>query len=159
MTDIDKIMYLIDWNRSAIEQLEGISLARKVHCIKAFFQPICSEYSKSVWGNCAAIICERSDEELAPYIMDMILWIEDLNWPGAEQIQQRLIQFQDVRMLSNNLNNIVPALEKLEKTSWLIFISELLNNRELSRTINSKTTEILTKHFSGKGCGDGLREP
>ncbi|MBQ9844405.1 MAG: DUF5071 domain-containing protein [Oscillospiraceae bacterium] len=146
MTNIDRIMYLIDWKRSPAEQREGIFLAREVICIKAFFQPIGPGYSKSVWENCATIICERSDEELQPYITDMILWIEDLNWPGAEKIQQRLIAFQDVTMLSSALNSIVPALEKLKKTSWLIFISVLLSNQELSLTISNSTKEILTKY-------------
>ena len=148
MTDIDRIMYLLDWNRSPVEQREGISLAREVNCIKAFFQPIGPGYSKSVWDNCAAIICERSDEELLPYITDMILWIEDLNWPGAVQIQQRLIAFRDVSLLALTLNSIVPALEKLQETSWLMFISDLLSNQELSQTIDNSTKEILNKYTS-----------
>ena len=57
MTDIDRIMYLIDWNRSPSEQQAGITLARKVVCIKAFFRPIGPGYSKSVWENCATILC------------------------------------------------------------------------------------------------------
>lgn len=146
MTNIDRIMYLIDWKRSPAQQQEGIALAREVGCINAFFRPISSEYSKSVWDNCAAIICERSDEELLPYLTDMLLWLEDLNWPGAEQIQQRLIAFQDVSMLASDLDSFVAALEKLEKTSWLIFISDLLSNEKLSQKINSSTREILTKH-------------
>jgi hypothetical protein len=149
MTDIDRIMYLIDWKRSLAEQQEGISLAREVTCIKAFFQPISREYSKSVWENCATIICSRTDEELMPYSRDMILWLEDLNWPGAEQIQQRLIMFQDVSILTLTLNSIVPALEKLKKTSWLIFISELLNNKKLCQAISNNTKEILIKYKTG----------
>lgn len=146
MTDIDRIMYLIDWKRSPAEQQEGIALAREVVCINAFFQPISSEYSKSVWDNCAAIICERSDEELRPYLTDMLLWLEDLNWPGAGQIQQRLIEFQDVSMLASDLDSFVAALEKLDKTSWLYFISDLLRNKNLSQAINSNTKAILNKY-------------
>ncbi len=147
MTDIDRIMYLIDWKRSPEEQQEGISLAREIVCIKAFFQPASLEYSKSVWENCAAIISARSDEELRPHITEMILWLEDLNWPGAEQIQQRLIAFKDVSMLAIILDSIVPDLEKLEKSSWLEFIADLLRNQELSQTIKNSTKEILTKYL------------
>ena len=148
MTNIDRIMYLLDWNRSPVEQREGISLAREINCIKAFFQPIGPGYSKSVWENCATIISERPDEELLPYITDMILWIQDLNWPGAVQIQQRLIEFQDVSLLALTLNSIVPALEKLADTNWLMFISDLLSNQKLSQTINNRTKEILSKYSS-----------
>ena len=146
MTDIDRIMYLIDWKRSPNEQREGIFLARDVVCISAFFQPVGPGYSKSVWENCATIICERSDEELLPYILNMILWIQDLNWPGAAQIQQRLIAFRNVSRLALVLNSIVPALEKLEETSWLQFISDLLSNQELGQVINNSTREILAKY-------------
>ena len=79
MTDIDRIMYLIDWNRSPAEQQEGIALAREVECIKAFFKPTSPGCSKNVGNNCAAIISERSDEELLPYTTDMFLWLQDLN--------------------------------------------------------------------------------
>lgn len=146
MTDIDRIMYLIDWKRSPNEQSEGIFLARDVVCINAFFQPVGPGYSKSVWENCATIICERSDEELLPYILNMILWIQDLNWPGAAQIQQRLIAFRNVSRLVLVLNSIVPALEKLEETSWLQFISDLLSNQQLGQVINNNTREILAKY-------------
>lgn len=148
MTNIDRIMYLLDWNRSPVEQREGISLAREVNCIKAFFQPIGPGYSKSVWENCATIISERPDEELLPFVMDMILWIRDLNWPGAVQIQQRLIAFQNVHILVLTLNAIVPALDKLNETSWLMFISDLLSNQKLSQEINNRTKEILVKYTS-----------
>ena len=148
MTDIDRIMYLIDWNRSPEEQQEGISLAREVTCIKAFFQPVGPGFSKSVWDNCATIICERSDDELKPYISDMILWLEDLNWPGAEKIQQRLIVFQDVFLLATILDHTVSDLEKLGETRWLLFLSDLLNNQKLSQTLKSSTREILAKYYS-----------
>lgn len=148
MADIDRIMYLIDWNRSPDEQQMGISLARKVNCIKAFFQPFGPGFGKNVWENCATIICERSDEDLIPYISDMLLWLKDLNWPGAEQIQQRLIGFQDVIILATILNHRIPDIEKLGETSWLMFISDLLNNRKLSRSLDSRTREILAKYYS-----------
>ena len=148
MADIDRILYLIDWNRNPDEQQRGISLVRQVNCIKAFFQPVGPGFGKSVWENCATIICERSDEDLIPYIPDMILWLEDLNWPGAEQIQQRLIAFQDVFLLATFLDHDVPDLEKLGKTSWLMFLSDLLNNQKLSQTLKSSTREILAKYYS-----------
>lgn len=146
MTNIDRIMELIYWHRTEEEQQEGIALAREVKCIKAFFQPFYPEGSKGVWDNCAKIICERSDEELKPYITDMLLWLEDLNWPGAEIIQQRLIDFQDVSGLASDLNSFIPALEKLGEISWIRFIAELLSNEELSQALKESTREIFTKY-------------
>ena len=146
MYDIDRILHLIDWNRSLPEQQEGIAMAREVSCIKAFFQPIGPGYSKNVWDNCAAILCERTDEELTPYTLDMLLWLEDLNWPGAEQIQRRLIQFQDVSMLSSYLNSMIPALSFLREDSWLMFLADLLENEKLQRSLRPDVVEILCSH-------------
>lgn len=145
MNDIDRIMYLFDWNRSQNEQEEGLAMAREVTCIKAFFQPIGPGYSKNVWDNCALAIKERSDDELRPYILDMLLWIEDLNWPGAETIQQRLCSFQDVGTLVRRLNGIVPVLAFLKKDSWLLFIAELLKNKGVREQLSTEALEVLSK--------------
>jgi hypothetical protein len=144
--NIDRIMYLISWDRSESEQQEGLSMARKVSCLKAFCQPGCRDYSKDVWENCAVILCERSDEELEFYISDMLLWLEDLNWPGASQIQERLVQFQKVDMLAMWLNSWVPALKQLKKLAWLSFISVVLDNSKLKELLNQDTLEILQSH-------------
>lgn len=144
--DIDEIMSLIDWKRSDEEQQKGISAARGVSCIKAFFRPVGSSYSKSVWDNCAIIICERGDEELEPYIFDMLLWLEDLNWPGAETIQHRLMRFEKVDVLALCLNTIAPALEQLNKSTWLMYLAKLLHNDALKSKLNSDGLRVLSAY-------------
>lgn len=144
--NIDRIMYLIAWDRTESEQQAGISMARKVFCLKAFCQPIGPGYGKNVWDNCAVILCERSDEELEPYISAMLLWLEDLNWPGAERIQERLMQFQKVDMLAMCINRWIPALDKLEHWAWLSFISVLLGNSRLKDLLEPDTIRILQEH-------------
>lgn len=144
--NIDRIMELISWDRTESEQQRGIAMARNVSCLKAFCQPIGPDYGKNVWDNCAVILCERSDEELNPYISDMLLWLEDLNWPGAELIQKRLMEFQNIDSLVRYLDHWVPALKKLEKRAWLSFISELLDNSQLRASLNHDTVEILERY-------------
>lgn len=122
-----------------------VQATRKDTCPEDWFFPAPdgSQYSrKTIEQTFRRLLFEAG----MPYIPDMILWIEDLNWPGAEQIQQRLIEFQDVSMLTRVLNSVVPALEKLKKPSWLMFLSDLLNNRQLSQAINDSTKEILMKY-------------
>ena len=145
MTDIDRIIYLIDWNKTDSEQQLGITLAREVTCLKAFCRPIGPGYGKNVWENCAVILSERTDSELNPYLWDMLLWLEDLNWPGAETIQNRLIQFNDVHILCILMDKLVPALEKLNETSWLIFLRDLLENRNLKYALSENTVHILER--------------
>jgi hypothetical protein len=73
----------------------------------------------------------------------MILWLEDLNWPGAELIQERLVSFQRVERLSAELNIKVHDLVRLEKWSWLYFLCPLLSNPQLKHLLNPYTVEVL----------------
>lgn len=143
--NIDRIMYLISWERSELEQREGISMARNVSCLKAFCQPCGPDYGKDVWENCAIILAERSDQELESCILDMLLWLKDLNWPGADLIQERLMRFQKVNLLATYLNSMVPALEKLEEWAWLSFLADLLSNSKLIPLLSYDTLRILNK--------------
>lgn len=146
MNNIDEIMYLIDWKRNEQEQKIGIEMAREVSCLKAFFRPIGPAYSKSVWDNCAIIICAHSDEELEPYIIEMLLWLEDLNWPGAEMIQQRLLDFRKIDILAVYINSMVPALEKLGRNNWLGSIAELMQNTALRNCLHQEVRQALCTH-------------
>ena len=64
-------------------QIEGISLAKSIETIIPFIQPLTPKHNKNVWGNCAVIISERSDEEINPHLPEMLEWLQDMNWPGA----------------------------------------------------------------------------
>ena len=80
----------------------------------------------------------------------MLLWLEDLNWPGAELIQERLVRFQKVDLLALYLNSWIPALDKLEKRSWLEFISPVLENQELLPLLKHDTVKILQRYRAEK---------
>ena len=90
MVNIDYIMSLIDWKKSEKDQLKGIEMARDIRNINVFLQPCNKGYDKNVWDNCAKILSERNDEELLPYLIDLFRWLQDLNWPGAFCILNRL---------------------------------------------------------------------
>ena len=64
MVDITEIMDMLDWYMPLGIQNEGISLARNIGTIIPFIQPLTPKHNKNVWGNCAVIISERSDEEI-----------------------------------------------------------------------------------------------
>ena len=90
MVDIDYIMDLLDWNNSIEKQEQGVKLAKDVKCIHAFLQPDDPYYGKNVWDNCAKILSARSNEELSPYLIELMEWLQDMNWPGAFCIFNRL---------------------------------------------------------------------
>ena len=144
MHDIDIIMQLINWDRSPSEQQKGILLARDVNCLKAFFQPSGPGYHKNVWENCAKIVCVRPDYELQPYILDMLLWIQDLNWPGAMAILYRLKEFSEAKVLAKLIESMLPALVAVEEYTWLENISELLENQSLKEVLSDSAARVLT---------------
>ena len=149
MNNIDTIMYLIDWRRSKADQHQGIAMARNIKCIQAFFQPSGPGYSKSVWGNCAKIICERPDEELIPYTLEMLMWLQDINWPGALDIMERLLRFSEVTVLAMTINEMLPALIAVDEISWLMGMANLLSNKKLVEALSENTIHILNQYSTG----------
>lgn len=146
MNNIDTIMTLIDWTRSDAEQKKGIEMAREVQCIRAFFQPSGPGYCKSVWENCACILCERQDTVLIPYVLEMLMWLQDLNWPGAEQILARLHRFEDVAVLAETITELIPALVAIGEDVWLASIAQLLGNQKIANSLDEDTKRVLMKY-------------
>ena len=117
MVNIDYIMELIDWNNSIEEIALGIRLARDVKCINAFLQPG-SPYGKNVWDNCAKILSERTNEELAPYLIELMEWLQDMNWPGAFCILDRLKKMTGDSLFEYLYNSSLKYAKVLEDDVW-----------------------------------------
>lgn len=78
MVNIDYIMDLLDWYNSAEQQEQGMKLAQSVKCINVFLQPCTPCCGKNVWGNCAKILAARSNEELSPYLIELMEWLRGM---------------------------------------------------------------------------------
>lgn len=127
MLDIDSIMDMLDWNNDEDTQAKGRELAREIKCINVFLQPAHPEYNKNVWDNCALILSDRTDIELSPYLMRMFEWLEDMNWPGAFTIRDRLLQFKDSDWLMLFLNSSIDRAKALGRKCWLSDLMEFKN--------------------------------
>lgn len=143
MNNIDTILDMLDWNSSPEMQQEGIHMASNVGCLKAFFQPISPYYHKNVWANCAKVVANHSDSELVPYLVDMLLWIEDLNWPGADIILRRLQNFSDIPLLASVINKAVIAIAAVGDSVWLSNIAQLLCNQKLKEQLSCESIQML----------------
>ena len=143
MSNIDRILPMLSWNNTARTQKRGLRLGRQIKCLKPFFQPISDCYGKDIWENCASIICERSDKELQYYLHDMLCWIQDMNWPGADIIQRRLINFSDTDNLANEIAFIVPHLAKEEDYVWIENLAVLLQNESIKGSLSTDTIALL----------------
>jgi len=118
MINIDYIMSLLDWNKSIKEQAEGIKMAEDVESINVFLQPCNKNYNKNVWDNCAKILSKKTDEELSPYLVELLEWLQDLNWPGAFCILGRLQKYEDDSSYNSALNTCLKYAQALEDDIW-----------------------------------------
>lgn len=118
MVDIDYIMKLIDWNQSEENQEKGRELAKDVESINVFLQPCSERFNKNVWDNCAIILSERTDEELAPYLVELLEWLQDLNWPGALCILDRLQRYSDPILYTIYYRDCLKRAQALEDDVW-----------------------------------------
>ncbi len=141
---IDEIYQLFMWDNqlsieeNEINEQEGIDAAKQIQNLFPFMQPIVvpPEKSKSVWEPCAKVVAMRSDEELRPFIFNLLEWIEDPNWPGALIIYERLTQMPYAA--------IEPALQFSRKqaqqrnnSGWLAMLDDL--SKDLINGQNSWT--------------------
>ena len=116
--DIDEIMSLISWEREETDQKRGICQANEIECINAFLQPRSERFNKNVWGNCAIILSNRTDNELSPYLIELLSWLQDMNWPGAFCILNRLNRFSDKRELKHAYDIVKTIAKAINDDTW-----------------------------------------
>lgn len=126
--------------------MKGIELAKNIDDISLLIQP---PAEPSVWEQCAKILYETSDDKLEQYLPSLLEWIQDLNWPGALIILDKLKVFNGKKLKKpfidcftyvNNLNNA-------EDSKWVDNLAELLDNRELKAELPKEILETLQKHY------------
>lgn len=136
---------MLDWNNDEDIQAEGRRLAGNVKCLKIFMQPGDKQYGKNVWDNCALIINEKSDDLLKPYILELLDWLQDLNWPGACVILKRLQNFQDYEWLAWALKERVRLAKADNDEIWLSYMAELAVGGKVFDYLSDETKSILLK--------------
>ena len=119
IVSIDQIMDMLDWNNPSDIQAKGCELARSVKSINVFLQPANPGHVKNVWDNCAIILAERSDKELEPYLDQLFHWLEDMNWPGAECIFNRMKKYQRDSFFESSLLRCIQIARVLNDEPWL----------------------------------------
>ena len=143
--DIDTLFEMMDEGQPAEIQEEALREARKIKSLSVFMQPI--EYGWS-WENCAKVICEKTDEELNKYTCEMLEWLQDINWPGAFLIMERL-EKMDSQLLVYAVGYQVKQAILLKDNEWLTYMSYLLKNKKLYDAFseNKKCQKILKRYY------------
>lgn len=128
---VDELFDMLSWDSDEETQRKGIELALDVKCCSVFLQPRGLKHSKDVWENCAKILAAYPDETLKYCLKELLEWLGDMNWPGAEIVLQRLIKFQDLRFLSIFIVHCVKEALVCDDQAWLGNMAALLENENL----------------------------
>lgn len=129
MVDITEIMDMLDWHMPSEIQLEGISLARNIETIIPFIQPLTPKHNKNVWDNCAVIIAEKSDEKIKPHLVELLEWLQDMNWPGAFCILDRLKNYSDNNSILSAISICLQRAKDCNDGIWednLLMLQEMI---------------------------------
>lgn len=128
MIGITEILDMIDWSMPAETQSKGISLASRFENIVPFIQPLTPKHNKNVWENCAAIISQKSDEEIKPYLVELLEWLQDMNWPGAFCILDRLRKYSDNNTILEAINTCIEKAKENGDDIWNSNLHLLFDN-------------------------------
>ncbi len=145
MENINDVFAMLDWNRSEAEQAEGIRLSSEVEDFSIFFQPCKENFGKNIWGNCAIILSKKSDEELSRYLPKLFEWIQDMNWPGADCIMERLLAFEPKKLAAPFINCYHKAVED-EDVMWIYGLKMVLADSSLSELLPEKVVEEIKRY-------------
>lgn len=119
MNKINEIYSMLDWNNDVQTQQKGIEYASEMKDVAMFIQPIVPNYNKNIWDNCAQILYSKTDDELKPYLLPLFEWLQDMNWPGAFTICDRINQFEDKDYLISIKNICRDIAIKKNDLVWL----------------------------------------
>ena len=150
--NINMIYQMLHWKNPEDIQHYGIELAKKLTDLTPLILPIYGR-SQSIWDNCAKALSELSDDRLEKYLPLLLEWLQDLNWPGALTILERLMVFSGQKLKNPFIKQVEYAisLNNEEGFRWLDYLSELLNNQKLKELLPIKTLEIIQKHYHNWG--------
>ena len=119
---------MLDWQMPIEIQLKGRTLAKNIKTITPFIQPSTPNHNKNVWDNCAIIIAERNDIELKPHLVELLEWLQDMNWPGAFHIFHRLQEYSDYNSIRDALGICIEKAKDCNDEIWEYNLYCLLQN-------------------------------
>ena len=147
---IDELFDMLSWDSDEETQKKGIELAKNVKCYSVFLQPFGTKHSKDVWENCAKVLVSYSDEYLKYCSHELLEWITDMNWPGAETIFQRLTEFRDLKLFSRILADCVKEALARDDQFWLGNMSALLVNENIKDYLPKDIYNSLYSRYNTK---------
>lgn len=132
MDNIEIEEYIQNLNSDAPQYLQDYAISQLIHLEESKLHLLLQPISKSYWRNAAIVLKTIGYPGVKPIIQELLEWIQDMNWPGAQEIVDLLITVDD---------EIVPYVRKVLKSGdgiWIIWLlSEVVSkwNTELKKQI------------------------
>lgn len=131
-----EIYSILDEGLKQETQDKGIELACEMGEIEKFILPMHPCYNKNIWANCAIIIAKKTDKELERYLPELLEWLQDLNWPGAFVILDRLKRFDGKMLVKPYMKAFELILSKdKDNQEWGDTLSALIENKSLIKEL------------------------
>ena len=141
---IEELFKMLSCESDETTQKKGIEEAKK---IKKEYLFVLMQYKSKVAENCAKALYELSDEVLKSYSTQLLEWIQDMNWPGAWIILERLKKFNETKLLACAVERSVKTALVCDDQHWLKSMSELLDNKRLKEDLPKDILEILNNRY------------
>lgn len=121
-----KVIERLNWNNDKYD----IAAAKKEleelpdEYIKLLIQPI----SKFHWDNAAEVITNIGVDRVISIMDELLLWIQDMNWPGAIKIFNMLKESNNV-LIDDYIAQAVETAKSENDEDWLENINMLIEAR------------------------------
>lgn len=129
MIKITEIMDMLDWHMPPEIQFKGRNLAKNTGTIIPFIQPLTPKHNKNIWENCAIIIAEESDDKIRPHLIKLLEWLQDMNWPGAICIKDRLLRYSDNNSIKCAIQTCIKKSKDCNDQIWEFNLYVLMQER------------------------------
>jgi len=142
---VDQLFKMLSWKNDEATQRRGIDEAK---ALNGKYLSILIQYTDVDAGdNCAKALSELPDKVLEPYLPCLLEWLQDMNWPGAWIILERLKSFVEPKVLAKTLEKSVRVALMCDDQHWLKSMSELLDNERLNTEISKDIADILYARY------------
>ena len=137
----EKILEMMDWNSSIQSKRKALAMAFEQEDLCFLILP---KHHFQSWEFCANIFFLLSDEELQPYLFLLFQWLEDLNWPGAEKIELRLLE-TNPEVLCAPLEQVIEKANQERKFYWIENLARFWGMSPLTKLFTKDTMELLSQ--------------
>lgn len=139
MDSIEIKEYIQNLNSDAPQYLQDYAISQLIHLEDSKLHLLLQPISKSYWGNAAIVLKRIGYPRVKSIIPELLQWIQDMNWPGAQEIVDLLITVDE---------EIVPYVKKVLKSRdgiWIIWLlSEVVSKwtKDLKKQIKDDLYEL-----------------